>query len=1097
MSTGDGGSNDGAVNLSVSADDKVFVAGNYVPGAARCADGSFSPAEVRIQELSASGNPLQTSDPCDGIFSWDPHKTGDMRQDLAVNPLTGNPYLLDNATGEERYDHFSRLYVFGPSPPAPDLALDPDISNVSSDSGTISGTIDPNGPGTSYPDASGAPSSYTTTYKVQYKKSTDSDWTDYNPETPIGSGTDPIPFSVGVAGLDPKTPYDLKVVATKPLVPGGTVTAQRSFTTAGAPPAINAFHSSGVTVDSADLHALVNPQGTDSTYHFEYGTSTNYDHSTPEVGIGDSLVAQSVTAHITGLQDTTYHFRVVAHNSLGTTTSEDQTFVFHPPACPNQTLRQQTNAAYLPDCRAYELVSPENAGGTTLYTGGPQSAYATSPSRLAFVGEFGAIPGAGGPPADNAGDLYLASRGASGWATKYIGLPADQAGCMGGRPITTPYTFPTTVQNDVFADPGLDRIADWNLGNPMECTSNQKGLLSFYDINTAAEGSNAPYVWSADGDLQGRWPTSMASISGAKDNFACPQDPNLHPYPKGFLNNVPVDYFCSTNVTASKDLSHFVFSTQRDIYGGGADALDQAPGSAYDNDTATGEINLVSLDPNGDPIAQEPGTKAGPDELIQFPHVSNDGSRILMGTQVGAPCRQLVSNQAICPVIANPTHLYMRVNDAVSYDVSADYNGVGHAVTYVGSSDGGTKVFFTTSIQMSADDTDTSVDLYQWDENNGAPTLTRVSAGDSPASGNTDNCVSTWSTNCDVKPYVDAAISTTRGNKGGLGGWTQGSGSGGDYYPNPNPGHTDNSIAAISGDIYFYSPEQLISGKGVPGRENVYAYHDGALEFVASLKDDPYCIDFGQGLDRTGKCSDGAMGRLQVTPDGRYAAFITTTKITAYDNAGFAEIYRFDADSGRVQCMSCRPDGSPPASDVLGSMGGRFIADDGRVFFDSFDALEPRDSNQGKDTYEFVDGKAQLITTGTGISSAAQYLAAESVPGLYGVSADGTDAYFATTETLVGQDRNGGQLKFYDARTNGGFPFNPPPAPCQAADECHGALSQGPGALAKGTGSNLGSSGNYSAPAKAKGKKKHKTKRNKHRKHKKHRKQSRHRRHHG
>ena len=88
--------------------------------------------------------------------------------------------------------------------------------------------------------------------------------------------------------------------------------------------------------------------------------------------------------------------------------------------------------------------------------------------------------------------------------------------------------------------------------------------------------------------------------------------------------------------------------------------------------------------------------------------------------------------------------------------------------------------------------------------------------------------------------------------------------------------------------------------------------------------------------------------------------------------------------------------------------------------------------------------------------------------GLAGVSADGIDVFFSTYETLVGQDENGAQLKFYDARTNGGFPFDKPPAPCEAADECHGADSSAPAPLQLGTTARLGSGGNLKAPAKKK-----------------------------
>ena len=102
----------------------------------------------------------------------------------------------------------------------------------------------------------------------------------------------------------------------------------------------------------------------------------------------------------------------------------------------------------------------------------------------------------------------------------------------------------------------------------------------------------------------------------------------------------------------------------------------------------------------------------------------------------------------------------------------------------------------------------------------------------------------------------------------------------------------------------------------------------------------------------------------------------------------------------------------------------------------------PRDTNEAQDVYEYVDGRPQLITPGTGDTrSPLGGASASTQPGLIGVSADGRDVYFSTYDTLVRQDHNGLFLKFYDARAGGGFPAPAPPPPCTAADECHGAGS--------------------------------------------------------
>ena len=188
-------------------------------------------------------------------------------------------------------------------------------------------------------------------------------------------------------------------------------------------------------------------------------------------------------------------------------------------------------------------------------------------------------------------------------------------------------------------------------------------------------------------------------------------------------------------------------------------------------------------------------------------------------------------------------------------------------------------------------------------------TLTRISAGDG-GTGNVDGCVSTWTTSCDIKTYDDSTISTTLGNLGGLGSW---------FADSPNPGYTDNAIAAGNGDIYFYSPEQL-EAKACPGKQNLYVYHDGEPQHVVTLEDESYCLPYLPS--ERASWLQYVLGRLQVTPNGHYAAFVTTTKLTPYDNQGYAEMYRYDAETRKIVCVSCTPDGSPPSSDCSAAKVG-------------------------------------------------------------------------------------------------------------------------------------------------------------------------------
>jgi hypothetical protein len=168
---------------------------------------------------------------------------------------------------------------------------------------------------------------------------------------------------------------------------------------------------------------------------------------------------------------------------------------------------------------------------------------------------------------------------------------------------------------------------------------------------------------------------------------------------------------------------------------------------------------------------------------------------------------------------------------------------------------------------------------------------------------------------------------------------------------------------------------------------------------------------------------------FQVTPDGRYALFSSPVPLTGYQNLGHYEIYRYDAQDDSLACPSCAPTGAVGNSDVKLSPHGLNLSDDGRVFFTTLESFTLRDTNEKKDAYEWNDGMVALISSGIGQDDSA----------LVTASADGKDAFFFTRDVLVPTDKNGNVVKIYDARTEGGFPFDPPRGLCKASDECHGA----------------------------------------------------------
>jgi hypothetical protein len=227
-------------------------------------------------------------------------------------------------------------------------------------------------------------------------------------------------------------------------------------------------------------------------------------------------------------------------------------------------------------------------------------------------------------------------------------------------------------------------------------------------------------------------------------------------------------------------------------------------------------------------------------------------------------------------------------------------------------------------------------------------------------------------------------------------------------------------------------------------------------------------LRFVTTLEPCAGCSPGRITRFQVAPDGNAAGFVTSSRVTTYDNQGRPMMYLYTPDENRVDCASCRPNGTPPTADAWASQNGLFLTDDGRAFFSTNDAVVVEDTNGANDVYEFVEGKAQLITSGIGpnFEGFAGFQGSQNGPGLVSVSADGVDVFFATYERLVTQDHNGQEIKIYDARSGGGFPAERPKVECEAADECHGAGSSPPALPADRTSVPL--EGNQRQTAKAK-----------------------------
>jgi glycosidase len=130
-------------------------------------------------------------------------------------------------------------------------------------------------------------------------------------------------------------------------------------------PSINSFSSSGVTDSTASLAAAVTPNGAATTVFFEYGPTTSYGTTVPGQSIGNGSSPINVSANLSGLTPgTTYHYRVYATNSVGTTFGTNATFDTSSP------LPQVTTTA-----ASFVTTTTTSLNGTVNPNGLPTSVY--------------------------------------------------------------------------------------------------------------------------------------------------------------------------------------------------------------------------------------------------------------------------------------------------------------------------------------------------------------------------------------------------------------------------------------------------------------------------------------------------------------------------------------------------------------------------------------------------------------------------------------------------------------------------------------------------------------------------------------------------
>ncbi len=220
--------------------------------------------------------------------------------------------LPDGAWAQNQYDDHQNKCSHEDLNPPHVYAITEGASSLVSNGATLNGLTNPEGAETSYYFEYGKEKTYgLKTAKIN-----------------AGSGVKNVKASQAVTGLSASTAYHYRLVAVNST--GTTTGEDHVFTTAkSTPPTVTTESATGVTITEAILHGSLNPHGFATKDQFEYGLTTSYGTVIPAAGESAGSGTTEITKGyiLTSLQpNTTYHYRLVATSSEGTTDGKDLSF---------------------------------------------------------------------------------------------------------------------------------------------------------------------------------------------------------------------------------------------------------------------------------------------------------------------------------------------------------------------------------------------------------------------------------------------------------------------------------------------------------------------------------------------------------------------------------------------------------------------------------------------------------------------------------------------------------------------------------------------------------------------------------------------------
>jgi DNA-binding beta-propeller fold protein YncE len=843
----------------------------------------------------------------------------------------------------------------------------------------------------------------------------------------IGKGSSPVAVSARIEGLAGGTEYHYRL---RVVNGNGAVASEDEHFATHPTVKIEEVTTSKLEASLVNLVARVNPEGLSAHYHFEYGpcvpegcssSSSKYEFVVPvpdaPIAAGGSPV--TVSQHIEGLSvGTAYHFRLAVEDANKVATqSREVTFIAEPapPTCPVSRPRQDGS---LPDCRAYEQVTPPDKNGALVNVGGLLTlpSIASDGSRVLAK----SIQCFHGPPScvgirQTEGDPFEFQRGEDGWETMSLAPPIATPGTMVSYNAETGMVLYALGGDPSAPEELVARAADGTLHsigpigenpNPVEAPGSQAGALVDVRSVMTPDLSHIAYQLSYPG-----WP-SLESGSKAETIFKY----------SGMGNSRPT----LVPVTGPAGSTSQIGACGVSLGGRGGIS------SLHDTLSSDGATTVFTVDPCKGGTGENTGTPVPVLELWERSEPGGEPSTVeISGAGPENECNSVCQGEPL----AN--------------------------AAYQGASPDDSKVYFTSTAQLTNEASE--------DKRTGESAWTPGCPG--TASGASGCNLYEFECPHPCKSHSEShLVDVSAGDTSGLGPQVQGviavSSDGSGVYFVARGVLTGANAAGV---------------EPVAGGLNLYGYRDGSgggsghLQFVATLAaSDSELWEANEGIGIANVTPDGRFlvftSHRGLTPDATREE--GPAQVYRYDAAGEAltrvsvgrQGYDNNGNSSTVDAHFVRLEEL-----VSGNGSARTdptMSDDGQfVFFESPSALAPGALDEqpvignekllAENVYEWAadgartrggetvcgepGGCVSLISDGKDII--------ERVPGhrlLLGSDASGENVFFWSADSLVPSDVDT-QIDLYDARVHGGFPETGPSGPCEALETCRPAPSAPPG----------------------------------------------------